>query len=173
MCFCSLMIRPRKRETRSSGGCAFLIPDVIRRLIPGKQDVYIRGKVQNGGRLGNRPLSAVDARAAIAGFECRAVVKRGKHEREKIRVRCETCTGAGEVLSAAGEAIIQLIRRALSGPVAPKVSDEVLAEELRAAEKRLDLRDKERADKIAREEEARRIVSEAEERAKAIREGRV
>ena len=96
----------------------------------------------------------------------------GKHEREKIRVRCETCAGAGEVLSAAGEAIIQLIRRALSGPVAPKVSDEVLAEELRAAEKRLDLRDKERADRIAREEEARRIVAEAEALAKRIREGR-
>lgn len=95
----------------------------------------------------------------------------GKHEREKIRVRCETCAGAGEVLSAAGEAIVQLIRRALSGPVAPKVSDEVLAEELRAAEKRLDLRDKEKADKIAREEEARRIVAEAEALAKRIREG--
>ena len=97
----------------------------------------------------------------------------GRHEREKIRVRCETCAGGGEVLSAAGEAIVQLIRRALSGPVAPKVSDEVLAEELRAAEKRLDLRDKQKADKIAREEEALRIVREAEARAKAIREGRV
>ncbi len=96
----------------------------------------------------------------------------GKHEREKIRVRCETCAGAGDVLSAAGAAIVQLIRRALSGPVAPKVSDEVLAEELRAAEKRLEARDKERADRIAREEEARRIVAEAEARAEAIRAGR-
>ena len=95
----------------------------------------------------------------------------GKHEREKIRVRCETCAGAGEVLTAKGEALVGLIRRALSGPAAPKVSDEVLAEELRAAEKRLDLRDAQKADKLAREEEARRIVAEAEALAKRIREG--
>ena len=96
----------------------------------------------------------------------------GKAVNQEARAHCELCGGVGNADGLKVEEEALRIRAVLAGKRTPKVPVSEIETEMAQAQKQLEVRDRSELARLEREAEAKRILEEAEAKAKAIREGR-